>query len=154
MTSLFRRVNSLVTGWCWAFNSGRPSKNAKNTECSWSQRRMITMCIKDEPHTHIHLCKRCTHSPQATKDSESFKDVWWAHVHKILLPRAQTENLKTKCFLWEVTFEHLREMVLLAFEVERCTEHAHDDNSKDDTWNWQHLPLINFFTLCEFKKEN
>lgn len=42
-------------------------------------------------------------------------------------------------------------MVLLAFEVECCTEHAHDDNSKDDTWNWQHLPLINFFTLCEFK---
>ena len=44
--------------------------------------------------THIHVCSCCTHSPQATKDSESFKDVWWAHLHKILLPRAQTENLK------------------------------------------------------------
>lgn len=47
-----------------------------------------------------------------------------------------------------------REIVLLAFEVEGSTEHAHDDNSKDDTWNWQHLPLINVFTLCEFEKQN
>lgn len=41
-----------------------------------------------------------------------------------------------------------RQRLLLCFEVERCTDHAHYDYAKDDTGNRQHLPLVNFFTLC------
>lgn len=44
--------------------------------------------------THMHVCTCCIYSPQSVKDSKSFIDVWWAHLHKMPLPGAETVKLK------------------------------------------------------------
>lgn len=63
--------------------------------------------------------------------------------------REETEELESYKKDKSQKKEHTRQRLLLCFEVERCTKHAHYDYAKDDTGNRQHLALVHFFALCE-----
>lgn len=49
---------------------------------------------RETTHTYTHVCTCCIYSPQSIRDSKSFGDVWWTHLHKIPLPGTQMVKLK------------------------------------------------------------
>ena len=96
------------------------------------------MCIKDKPHTHtcMHTLytfttgyKRLRVTYGSLMDTICTKSLCL----KLRLSTELSTLKKDKVLPLRSNLLTLRETVLLAFEVECCTEHAHDDNSKDDT---------------------